>query len=229
MPLFLSVTVSWTSSSPTGFGSRLSITTSATCAPVGPAAVPRLSLPPGPLPTTSLPGRGGSQHKYLQELIRRWADANGWRATIEQQILDGLGSVDVALERGEQRIACEVSVSSTTDYEVANIRKCQAAGYTTVLTVVVDRVARRRLAAAIVDGLRADEAHIVRLLSPEELFIYLNGLSSDTRTTDSRTLGYRVRTTRAPRAVSSAARGATITKTVVDALKRIRRRGDNHS
>ena len=34
-------------------------------------------------------GRGGQQHKYLQQLIKRWAESKGYRATIEKQILDG--------------------------------------------------------------------------------------------------------------------------------------------
>ncbi|MDP9114244.1 MAG: hypothetical protein M3O20_11265 [Acidobacteriota bacterium] len=61
------------------------------------------------------PGRGGQQHKYLQELIKRWAENRGFAVTVEKSILGGLGLVDVALEKSGRAIACEISV--TTDAE----------------------------------------------------------------------------------------------------------------
>ena len=44
-------------------------------------------------------GRGGAQHKYLQNLIKKWAESKGFRVTVEKTVLDGLGQVDVALEK----------------------------------------------------------------------------------------------------------------------------------
>jgi hypothetical protein len=167
-------------------------------------------------------GRGGAQHKYLQELIRRWADAHGWRATIEQQILDGLGSVDVALENGEHRIAAEISVSSKTDYEVGNIQKCLASGFTQVVSVVVDRRSLQRLKKMVAEQL-GEASSRVQVLSPEDLFIFLDGIGKAMPTIAERTSrGYKVRVSHAQpgTAVSPA---HMIAKTVVGALKRIGR------
>src|SRR5207249_3935344 len=92
----------------------------------------------------TLPGRGGQQHKYLQQLIKRWAESKGYRATIEKQILDGLGSVDVALEKDNLAIACEIAVSSTPEKELGNVQKCLAAGFDHVVSVSSDNKTLRK-------------------------------------------------------------------------------------
>ncbi|MGH8545615.1 MAG: type IV secretory system conjugative DNA transfer family protein, partial [Gammaproteobacteria bacterium] len=53
------------------------------------------------------PGRGGQQHKYLQNLIKRMGEDKGYKATVEKEILGGIGKVDVALEKDATSIACE--------------------------------------------------------------------------------------------------------------------------
>lgn len=56
------------------------------------------------------PGKGGPEHTYLQELVKRWVEDCGFRAAVEQRIPGGRESVDVTLYRGDLRIACEISV-----------------------------------------------------------------------------------------------------------------------
>jgi len=51
-------------------------------------------------------GRGGQQHRYLQNLIRKTAQDRGLRAEIEYAV-DG-GFVDVAIFGAKERMACEV-------------------------------------------------------------------------------------------------------------------------
>src|ERR1035437_885308 len=52
-----------------------------------PSAVqPAIKDQPAPLP-----GRGGPQHKYLQSLVKRFAEDRGFKATIEKMVLDGHG------------------------------------------------------------------------------------------------------------------------------------------
>src|SRR5208283_1817545 len=48
---------------------------------------------------TQIPGRGGPQHKYLQDLIKRWAEDRGYTVTLEKPVLDGLGIVDLVLDK----------------------------------------------------------------------------------------------------------------------------------
>ena len=127
-------------------------------------------------PESALLGRGGQQHKYLQQLIRRMAESKGYRATVEKQILDGLGSVDVALEKEGCSIACEISVTSTTDQEVGNIQKCLAAGFEHVVLVSSDKKVLGKARVAISTALNKDQVKRVAFLTPEELFTFIDTL-----------------------------------------------------
>jgi hypothetical protein len=169
-------------------------------------------------------GRGGSQHRYLQELIRRWADANGWRTTIEQPIFDGLGSVDVAIERQAHRIAIEISVASTTDYELSNIHKCIAAGFDRVLSVVTDKRAQSRLKQCLDEILGPVPHAIVDVLSPAQLFDFLNGLAANDLPVAGRTTrGYKVSVARASTSNRGKLAAQAIANTLVGALKRLQK------
>lgn len=70
-------------------------------------------------------GRGGSEHRYLQNLIKQYAEGLGYRASIEEPVLGGRG-VDVALSKGNISIACEISVTTDDAHEQGNVQKCLA-------------------------------------------------------------------------------------------------------
>lgn len=123
-------------------------------------------------------GRGGRQHKYLQELIKRWADANGWRATIEKPILDGLGSVDVALEDDLASVACEITITSTPDHELQNVQKCLAAGFSDVAVISADEKVLKRARNYIAEKVEDKDKRRVHFLTPEDLFAFLSTRSA---------------------------------------------------
>ena len=141
----------------------------------------------------ALLGRGGQQHKYLQQLIKRWAESKGYRATIEKQILDGLGSVDVALEKNSLSIACEVSIASTPEQELGNIRKCLAAGFAQVVVVSSEKKTLNRAKETISMELAADETARVQFLTPEELFLWIESLDAQSAGTEDTVRGYKVK------------------------------------
>lgn len=76
-----------------------------------------------------LPGRGGPQHKYLQQLVRKLAEDRGYTVSVERPVLDGHGHVDVHLQRGDVSIGCEISVSTDAEHETRNLSKCLSAGF----------------------------------------------------------------------------------------------------
>ncbi len=121
----------------------------------------------------ALPGRGGEHHTYLQQLIKRWAENRGFSVVIEQPILDGLGSVDVALEKASQRIACEVSVTTDSEHEVQNVQKCLAAGFDTVILVSSEKKVLAAARHALVAALSSSQFRQVQFLAPEEAFSFL--------------------------------------------------------
>jgi hypothetical protein len=73
-------------------------------------------------------GRGGNQHRAIQKRIKEAAESLGFRSTIEGEVLDGKGSVDVLLERAGEIIACEIAITTPIDHEVGNVEKCLKAG-----------------------------------------------------------------------------------------------------
>ncbi len=139
------------------------------------------------------PGRGGAQHKYLQELTRRWADANGWRATVEERILDGLGNVDVTLRKGERTLACEIGISTSAEHELDNIQKCLTAGFQRVLVVSAERRMLGRLKALVGCNLTQEQAAKVGYCTPEEVLPFLDAFDAEWLSAERTVRGYKVK------------------------------------
>lgn len=192
-------------------------------------AVPALVSRPPPaveIPTpASSPGRGGKQHKYLQSLICRWADAHDWRATVEERVLDGLGSVDVALRMAEHAIACEIGVTTSPEHEVQNIQKCLAAGFQRVLVVSPEKRTLNRIRAEAAQTLDDDQAAHVSYCSPEELFELLDSIAATELAKEQTVRGYRVKVRIKPgSAAAKDERRGTVSAVIARAMKRMKRK-----
>jgi hypothetical protein len=119
--------------------------------------------------STSLPGRGGAQHKYLQALVKKLGEDRGFTVSLEKTILDGHGHVDALLERNGVRIGCEISVSPRPEHEVGNLTKCLAAGLDYAVLIAVEErtlVEARRLIEV------ADQR--LRFLAPDAFISFLD-------------------------------------------------------
>ena len=149
----------------------------------------RLSVVPAP-PTA---GRGGREHKYLQHLVKRLAEDRGFLAVIEKPILSGAGSVDVSLEKGDRRIACEISVTTDPDHEVDNLQKCLAGGYETAVALSKDPKAIRKLRDRASTVLEPSTLERLRFFLPEEMVIFLDELAAAEASGESTVRGYRVK------------------------------------
>jgi Type IV secretion-system coupling protein DNA-binding domain len=80
-------------------------------------------------------GGGGARHQAICQTIKELGETGGFRASIEETILDGEGRVDVILRQGERAIAFEVSVTTSREHELHNVKKCLSAGFQEVLVV----------------------------------------------------------------------------------------------
>jgi hypothetical protein len=169
----------------------------------------------------SPPGRGGAQHKYLQALIKETAQALAYRATIEAQV-GAHGRADVLLERDGRRIAVEISVTTTPEHEVENIRKCLDAGVEKVAVISPMPSVLRRIHEKAHENLSADAHARVLFASPEEFMTTLtDAASSEPKTV----LGYKVKTkVRPPDKESGGSKQQNIAHTIAGALKRLKRR-----
>jgi len=125
--------------------------------PPAPAA-PKLKQAPAPL---ARPGRGGANHKHVQEEIKGVAEGFGFRATIEAQIPNSDAGVDVLLQKADYSVACEISVTGNIQYEVGNATKCLNAGYNHVAVICDDSEKLERIKAAVLST--ADASRVTRL------------------------------------------------------------------
>lgn len=147
--------------------------TAAAPTPTRGEAPPRQAKAPKPAPPEPRrPGKGGPEHTYLQELIKRWGEEHGFRSVIEED-LKGAGRVDVALYRDDIQIACEISISTTPEHEVENVEKCLSAGFTWV-AVVSTKKRRLEKVKKLLSALPPDDQGKVLLTTPEEMLSFLD-------------------------------------------------------
>ncbi len=205
--------------------------TTATPAPLLPVAAPQESLAPRqavavkkPRPAPPASGRGGPEHQYLQELVKRWGEARGFRATIEKSILDGKGSVDVALERESLAIACEISVTTGVEQEVGNALKCLSAGFDRVVLISLKKNHLAKLRAALEEKLSKDDLFRLFFHNPEELPSFLDGLPPAAK--EETVGGYRVKVDyEAPDETAKASRSRAIADLIARRMKTKKRGG----
>ncbi len=192
-------------------------------APPRETAASRPAPEPPPKVSPSTPGRGGTEHKYLQHLVKRLAEDRGWRATIEAEALGGVGQVDVALERDGQRIACEITVTTSDDHELGNIQKCLAAGYDEIVVLAADKKALRTLERLVADALSPESTAKVRCLSPEAFVSYLDERDAVPTSRAETVRGYTVKVNYKPtNAADAKARKEAIARVLAGGLKRLK-------
>lgn len=133
------------------------------------------------------------EHRRLQHLIKRMAEQCGYRATIEQPTEDGLGRVDVALVRDDTSIACEVSVTTSPEHELANIQKGLASGYDQVILCSHDKKTLEKTRVLCVAELPQSDQEKLSFLEPDELVLLLEEDAAKNAGKVERIKGYRVK------------------------------------
>jgi hypothetical protein len=124
-------------------------------------------------------GRGGAQHQAIQQRIKQAAEELGFRSVIEKPVLEGLGSVDLWLERPGQTIACEISISTTIDHEVRNVAKCLKAGVPKVMVICLDDERLRKIGNAVSGSLGSEFAARVEYFQPDQFVAYLKTIPAE--------------------------------------------------
>jgi hypothetical protein len=137
-------------------------------------------------------GKGGAQHQAVQQRVKEAAETLGFRSVIEQQISGTQESVDLLLERGDQKIACEISVTTTIDHEVGNVAKCLKAGLSQVAVICLDDERLRKIEAAVSGSLGKELAGRVSYHQPDQFIAFLKSLPQPTLTAETRR-GYKIK------------------------------------
>ena len=194
-----------------------------------PAVPPAYDRPSPPTPSEARPerrepppiremGKGGSQHRYVQHLVKGLAEERGFRAIIEEPV-DG-GQVDVGLHREGLSIACEISVTSTAEYETRNLAKCLRGDFARVFAIADNPKRLKAIEARTRE--RLPEADLARIdfLTPEQVAEALDGLvAPEEETTLVR--GYRVKVTRTVVGAAEAKdRRATIARVIAQSMRK---------
>ena len=97
---------------------------------------------------------------------------------IEKPVLDGLGWVDVVLNKGGHSIACEISVNNTSDYELGNLQKCLAAGFEHVIFVGADKDVLGRVRTRAAAVLNPTHMKKVQFVLPEHMLASISVLET---------------------------------------------------
>ena len=106
-------------------------------------------------------------------MVKRLAEDKGFRATIEKPVLGGKGSIDVALEKNGRAIACEISVSTTAEWEFGNIQKCLASGFEKVFLLSQERKRLTNAQELIKNSFETAELDKIQCLTIEEFIEFL--------------------------------------------------------
>jgi hypothetical protein len=121
-------------------------------------------------------GRGGAPHRAIQKRIKHAAEALGFRSTIEKEVLEGKGSVDVFLERADQIIACEIAITPPVNREVDHVVKYIQAGIPKVAVIYVDEDHVRKVKTAVTGSLGPELAAQVEYYQPDDFIAHLKTL-----------------------------------------------------
>jgi hypothetical protein len=162
-----------------------------------------------------------SEHRYLQTYIKKMAEARGYTAKIEEPTPDGNGRVDVSLERNGKRIACEIGMTTTTEWELHNIEKCLVAGYDLVVAIAKSKDLVSVMQEEIKTNIDAPLLDKVMVMEAESLFAYLDAEMVKEATTETRIKGYRVKVEYSNISEQEMnMKRNSVTKAVVDSMKK---------
>ena len=167
--------------------------------------------------------KGKTQHQYLQNLIKRMAEEKGYKAVIEQPTPDGLGRVDVSLERNGKKIACEFSVTTNSEHELSNIEKCLKAGYDKVIMCSPEKKSLEKIRTLVMEKLADSGIEKVMFFEPEELLFYLEDEAAQELSKEARVKGYKVKVNYQPvNRTEKKTKREMVTQILVGAMRRMK-------
>ena len=165
-----------------------------------------------------------STHKYLQQLVKKMAEARGYVAVLETQTADGSGQVDVLLTKEKKTIAIEISVTTDAGWEMYNIKKCIDAKYDTIVSLSGDPRQLEKIKKKCLAEIPDFGKKPVQFFTPDALFTYLDSAAKDTMPQTQLIKGYRVNVSYDEVSKEDMDRKrASVAKVVMDSLRKQRK------
>jgi len=135
--------------------------------------------------------KGGIQHRYLQNLVKKISNERGFKATIEKKVLSGAGSIDVAIEGYETFLAMEISVTTDWKWEASNISKCLATGADHVIILSSDKKHLQNLEKNLSEEFSNHDN--LSFLTTDQLISHLDDIRTKSASTEKTVKGYKVK------------------------------------
>jgi len=129
------------------------------------------------------------EHRYIQTFVKKIAEQRGFKANIEEEV-EG-GRIDVVLIRDDVKVACEIAVSNSVEYEVRNINKCLNAGYSKVCIISKDEKHLKKIKESAEKEL--GEIETIQFISYNQVPEFLNSIIGEGQEKVERVRGYRVK------------------------------------
>lgn len=134
-----------------------------------------------------------SVHRYLQLLVKKMAEQRGYVATIENQLPDGSGQVDVLLIKDKRTIAIEICNTTSAEWEMHNIVKCIQANYDIVVSLSGDAKQLEKIKKKCESDIPNFVNHPIKFFTPDALFVFLDESASAPQPLQDKVIkGYRV-------------------------------------
>ena len=125
--------------------------------------------------------------------------------------------------RDDCKIACEVSVTSTDQQELANIEECLSVSYDKVILCSTKKRSLQRVRKLAAEKLEEPDRDRVLCLEPEELLSYLAEGTTDEAVGEQRVKGYKVKVRHQPvREAEEQAKRDAVAQVIVQALRRLK-------
>lgn len=138
-------------------------------------------------------GGGSSQHRYLQEFLKKIAEEKGWHSVVEKTVENG--KIDLFLQKGNLIVGCEISVSTSPQHELGNIKKCLGAECRHVISVSLDTKSATKVRKLAEKHLAPEQLRQVVFLLPEEVSAFLNTVGGEIMEDRGTMKGYRIKVT----------------------------------
>ncbi len=162
-----------------------------------------------------------STHRYLQTLVKRFAESKGYTAVLEMQLPDGSGLVDVLLAKEGKTIAVEICNTTEPEWEMHNISKCLTSNYDMVVSLSGDPKQLEKIRKKCSAGIPDFENKPISFFTPDALFAFLDGSKSGDAPKETTMKGYRVNVSyEAVTEEEMIRKRASVAKVIMDSLKR---------
>ncbi|MHB9036322.1 MAG: hypothetical protein ACYC64_06620 [Armatimonadota bacterium] len=163
----------------------------------------------------------GREHRRLQHFIKQLAEKYGYKAEVDQPIVNSQDKVDVGLERDGRKIACEVCVTIQPEQELYDVVKCLTSGYNLVILCSSQKKTLWRVRSLCAAELSETDRQNVLFLEPADLALMFEQEAADAAGKVEKFKGYTVKVNfqALPESEKKAKREA-IVRILVESLRR---------